>query len=90
MQDNKCSWLVVQALERASADQKKIIEVTSLQHSHLKFAVSFIASGSMYIESLHMCSTLVYFDFLQSSVFSTENTKRISKTSTRPQSLILS
>lgn len=25
IQDNKCSWLVVQALERASADQKKII-----------------------------------------------------------------
>ena len=26
-QDNKCSWLVVQALERASGKQKSIIEV---------------------------------------------------------------
>jgi farnesyl diphosphate synthase len=26
IEDNKCSWLVVQAMERASADQKKVIE----------------------------------------------------------------
>ena len=28
MQDNKCSWLVVQALQRASETQRSVIEVS--------------------------------------------------------------
>lgn len=30
MQDNKCSWLIVQALDRVDDKQQKIIEVSSL------------------------------------------------------------
>lgn len=30
MQDSKCSWLIVQALQRASAEQRSTIEVSRI------------------------------------------------------------
>ncbi len=33
IEDNKCSWLVVQALEHANAQQRQVIEVSSFLKS---------------------------------------------------------
>merc|ERR1719198_1690094 len=38
IQDNKCGWLVVQALKRASPEQKKILEDNYAQHDDAKVA----------------------------------------------------
>ena len=32
IEDNKCSWLIVQALARASKDQRAILEVIIISH----------------------------------------------------------
>ena len=37
IQDNKCSWLIVQALAKASPAQKDILKVRSCGHCRLAF-----------------------------------------------------
>jgi geranylgeranyl pyrophosphate synthase len=37
VEDNKCSWLVVQALERATPEQRAVIEVHMLHMHHDMF-----------------------------------------------------
>ena len=37
IEENKCSWLVVQALLKATPDQKKILEVRSRTYLYLLF-----------------------------------------------------
>jgi hypothetical protein len=67
MQDNKCSWLIVQALQKATPAQKSILE----------------ASSPILISSIYLCIYLpyipvfIYFVYHCTNSLQREGTRRV-------------